>query len=116
MKARMPKWGGATVMFLETDLEKVKKPVEDSFTPLQSKCYSALSEEEQEKIREGYGAVIVDLESDEHICEFNMENYQPPQHAIKSFARSLLPMIQEYYSNEESRKAFEEQKTEKDGK
>ena len=116
MKARMPKGGGTMVMFLETDLEKVKKPAEDSFTPLQSKCYSALSAEEQEKIREGYGAAIVYLESGERICEFNMENYQPPQHAIESFALSLLPMIQEYYSNEENRKAFEEQKAEKDGK
>ena len=97
MKARMPKGGGTMVMFLETDLKKTKRPTIDTFTPLQSQCYSKLSKEEQEKICEGYGTVIVDLESGDHICEFNMEDYQPPQHAIESFARSLLPMIQEYY-------------------
>ena len=78
--------------------------------------YSKLSKEEQEKICEGYGTVIVDLENGDHICEFNMEDYEPPQYAIESFARSLLPMIQEYYSNEENRKGFEEQTETQDNK
>ena len=108
MKARILR--GTMVMFLETDLEKTRKFDEKNLTQLQLNFLSKLSDKEQEKIRDGYGTVIVDLESGEHSCEFNMENYQPPQSAIDSFARSLLPSIQEYYSKEENRQKYDEYK------
>ena len=100
---------GTMVMFLETDLQKAPSFDESSLTPLQLQIFSQLSTVEQEKIRAGYGTVISSLERQETICDFNMEHYQPPQSAIDSFARMLLPRIQEFYSNDENRRKFEEE-------
>lgn len=100
---------GTMAMFLETDLQNAPSFDENSLTPLQLQIFSQLSTTEQEKIRVGYGTVISSLERQETICEFNMEHYQPPQSAIDSFARMLLPKIQEFYSNEENRRKFEEE-------
>jgi hypothetical protein len=105
---------GTMVMFLETDLEKSLSFDENSFTPLQKQYYAKLSATEQEKIRAGYGTMIVSLENSERLCESNMETYQPPQHAIESFARAILPSIQEYFSNEENRRKFEEDQAKKE--
>ena len=105
---------GTMVMFLETDLEKSLSFDENSFTSLQKQYYTKLSTTEQEKIRAGYGTVIVSLENSERLCEFNMETYQPPRHAIESFARAILPSIQEYFSNEENRRKFEEDQAKKE--
>ena len=33
-----------------------------------------------------------------------------PKHAVESFARQILPDMQEFYSHEENRKEFEEWK------
>ena len=40
----------------------------------------------------------------------NPQEYIPPDSAIESFARCLLPAIQAYYDSEEGQKAFEEWK------
>lgn len=104
---------GTMVMFLETDLKKALPFDENRLTPVQKQYYSKLSATEQEKIRAGYGTVISSLEHQETLCEFNMETYQPPQHAIESFARAILPSIQEYYSHEENRRKFEEDQAKK---
>lgn len=105
---------GTMVMFLETDLKKVPAFDEKKLTPLQMQVFSRLSSNEQEKIRAGYGTVVVDLKNDKQRCEFNMENYQPPQSAIDSFARVILPMIQEYYSRDENKRSFEEDTAKQD--
>lgn len=107
---------GTMVMFLETDLQKSLLFDENSLTPLQQQYYAKLSANEQEKIRAGYGTVIASLENRETLCKFNMETYQPPQHAIESFARMILPSIQEYYSHEENRRKFEEDQAKKKNK
>jgi len=105
---------GTMVMFLETDLQKALPFDVNSLTQLQKQIFAQLSTTEQEKIGAGYGTVIASLESKETICEFNMENYQPPDSAIESLARMFLPMIQEYYSKEENQRKFEEEYTQKD--
>lgn len=107
MKARIP--SGHAVIFMETDFSEVKPFDEESLTNVQKQCYSQLSETEKEKIREGYGTVISDLQSGRRICEFNMENYKPPKEALDRFARAILPDIQEYFSKEENRKKYEEE-------
>ena len=104
---------GTMVMFLETDLQKSLPFDENSLTPLQQQYYAKLSANEQGKVRAGYGTVIASLENRETLCKFNMETYQPPQHAIESFARMILPSIQEYYSHEENRRKFEEDQAKK---
>ena len=62
----------------------------------------------------GYGTSIIDCESGETICKFNMETYRPPKHALESLARSLVPIIQEFYQDEKHMKEFEEWKKKRD--
>jgi len=108
---------GTAVIFLETDLERVQSFDENNLTPLQKQCFYRLSSVEQEKIREGYGTIVADLESKSTICDFNMESYHPPESALKSLAHALLPSIQEYFSVEENRRTYEEHmKKQKDEK
>lgn len=52
--------------------------------------------------------MVAELKDGGQSCSFNMENYRPPDAAIESFARGILPMIQEYYSKEENVRAFKE--------
>lgn len=116
MKARKPK--GTAVIFFETDLEKAKpfEFEEEALSDIQKQVLSKLSKEEQEKIRNGYAASVVDLDSGESVCKFNLEGYRPPQSSIDRFARAILPSIKEFYSKEENRKAFEEWKAERESK
>ena len=48
-----------------------------------------MSETERQKVLDGYGTVVVDLESEKTLCKYNMEHYFPPKHAIESFARQI---------------------------
>ena len=95
---------------LNTDLEKVESFDESKLTPEQAQVFSQLSPKIQNDIREGYGVVVADLKDGGQKCSFNMENYRPPDYAIESFARMLLPEIQKYFSNEENVREFEEWK------
>lgn len=40
--------------------------------------------------------------------QYNMENFKPPRYALESFARAILPAIQEFYSNEEGQRLYDE--------
>ena len=64
----------------------------------------------------GYRTSIIDCESEKTICRFNMETYRPPKHALESFARSLIPVIEEFYRDENHMKEFEEWKKQQDKK
>ena len=102
------------VVLLNTDLEKPKSLDESKMTPLQEQCFMQLSEREQVEIRKGCGAMVVDLESGETICDFNKDTYHPPQSVVDGLARALFPSIQEFYSHEENKKAYEQWKAERD--
>ena len=70
------------------------------------KCvFLQLGEQEREKIRLGYGAVVRDMSGANPDCAFNMEGYVPPKSAIENLARTLLPSIQAFYADEKNRKA-----------
>lgn len=105
---------GTAVVFLETDTEKSGAMIPENMSAVQKQVYLGMSKEEQEKIMAGYGTIVADLETGETICEFNMENYQPPDWAIEALARSLLPEIEKFYSNEENRRKYEEWKKQRD--
>jgi len=104
VKAKRP--SGHMVMFLETDLDYAKKFDQSELSPIQKMVYEQLKENEQEKIREGYRTVVIDLESGERICEFNKDTYRPPQKALENLARALLPSIIEYYKDEKIKKSL----------
>jgi len=107
MKSKKLAPQGRANIYFETNLKKSPIFDENKLTPMQAQVFSQLSSIEQDKIKEGYGVVIADLKNNRQICSFNMENYRPPDSAIESFARRLLPMIQEYYSKEENIRDFE---------
>jgi len=98
---------GTANIYFETNLKESPIFDESKLTPVQAQVFSRLSSIAQDKIREGYGVVIADLKNNRQICSFNMEKYRLPDSAIESFARHLLPMIQEYYSKEENMREFE---------
>lgn len=104
------KSSGTMVILFNTDLEKTGPMDESKFTPLQRECFQQLSADEQDEIRKGHGASVVDLASGRTICDFNMENYQPPQSAIESLARALLPQIKEHFAQEANLKQMEGQR------
>ena len=98
------------VMFLETDLKYAKKFNEAILTSVQKAVYEKISEAEKEKVRQGYGVSVVDLETGDTICEFNRDTYRPPKRAIEELARALLPEIVEFYKDAHNRNAFAEWK------
>lgn len=112
MKRKKP--SGTMVILFNTDLEKTGTMDESKLTPLQKQCFQQLSANEQTEIRKGNGASVVDLANGGTICDFNMENYQPPQSAIESLARALFPQIREYFAQEENLKQLDERKNEKE--
>ena len=97
---QIKKQQGTMVLFFETDLEKATAITVESMTEVQKQVYHKLSEKERSKVLAGYGAIVTDLETDEKICEFNMENYHPPEHAIDSLAKQLLPLFLEYQAKQ----------------
>ena len=102
--------GGIAHIFLETDLMNAVPTSIEKMDKLQRQIFEKMLPAEQQKILEGYPASIVNLESGDTVCQFNMENFHTPKHAIESFARRILPDIQEAFSHEEIRKEFEEWK------
>lgn len=107
---------GYMVMFLETDLKYAKKFDETTLSPVQKAVYEKISESEREKVRQGYGVSVIDLETGDTICVFNKDTYRPPKRAIEELARALLPEIVEFYKDENNRKEFEEWKKNQDEK
>lgn len=105
MKARLP--SGCAVILMETDFSEVKTFNEESLSNVLKQYYSQLSQ--REKIRARYGTVVSDF-SERKIYKYNTENYKPPKEALDRFARAILRDIREYFSKEENRKAYEEEK------
>lgn len=112
MKARTPL--GKVLIILETDLSYAKPFCEEELTPIQKACFDHFSESQKEQIRQGYGAVYKDLDTDTDLCSFNMDTYKPPKRNLERFAKTLLKACEEYYSNPENVKEFEEWKKQKD--
>ena len=102
MKARTP--GGHLVIVLNTDLSKSAPFDETKLTDYQKQVFSQLGPQDQEKIRFGYGTLVRDMSGKYPDCDFNMERYMPPESAIESLARTLLPSIKKYYADEKNRK------------
>ena len=81
---------------------------EKDFAPIQKQYFETSSPEIQERIRAGYGTVIIGIPDGEEICKFNMENFKPPKHEMENLARSLLPEIQKFFATEEGQQEYEE--------
>lgn len=82
----------------------------EEFSPLQEQVLAGLDAHIQEKVRRGCSIAVVDLESSERVCEFNIGNVKPSQLDLEMLARNLLPKIQEFYADPKNVQKFEEWK------
>ena len=114
MKARIP--DGHLVIVLNTDLSKSAPFDETKLTEYQKQVYSQLGPQDQEKIRFGYGTLVRDMSGKYPDCDFNMENYMPPESAMEALARTLLPSIRKYYADEKNRKNSDQPPEEKENR
>ena len=108
MKRKTPQ--GTAVIYFNTKEEKCRPISIDKLQPKQKQCFLLLDKKVQQDILDGKPINVLDLETESTICEFNRENFCPPDWAIETLARSILPDLQEFFSHEENRKAFEQQK------
>lgn len=68
----------------------------------------------QEKIRRGVPYTVVDLDSGQTLCKFNIKNVKPTDFDIRMLARTLSEAAQKFYEDPENMKAFEKWKSEQD--
>jgi len=99
---------GTICILFETDMAKSVPLDENSLSELEKRCLSLFNENEHKNILAGQRAKVIDIESETVICDFNKNTYHLPKYAAESMARAFLPLIQEYYSNEENVKTAEE--------
>ena len=111
MKARKP--SGQILIIFETDLSQAKSLDEEKLTPIQKAVYDKLSENQKEQIKQGYGAVYRDIDTDTEICSFNMDCYKAPK-LPDYLARSIIESCRKFYSNPENVKKYEEWKKQQD--
>lgn len=110
MKARKP--SGQILIIFETDLSQAKSLDEEKLTPIQKAVYDKLSENQKEQIKQGYGAVYRDIDTDTEICSFNMDCYKAPK-LPDYLAKSIIESCRRFYSDPENVKKYEEWKNSK---
>ena len=104
MKARKP--SGQILIIFETDLSQAKSLDEEKLRGGQKAVYDKLSENQKEQIKQGYGAVYRDIDTDTEICSFNMDCYKAPK-LPDYLARSIIESCRKFYSNPENVKKCE---------
>ncbi len=109
MKARKP--SGQILIIFETDLSQAKSLDEEKLTPIQKAVYDKLSENQKGQIKQGYGAVYRDIDTDTEICSFNMDCYKAPK-LPDYLVRSIIESCRKFYSNPENRAALSRKHTE----
>lgn len=96
----------------------MKKPKDKPMTVEQRQQYLAMSAEERYFVDEGYATVVMSLEDNSTICDFNMpEDGKIPitKAQAESLARAFLPSVQKYYEDPKNCAEFEKWKKEKEG-
>lgn len=88
----------------------------EHFTDFQEGVLQQLDAPIQASIRRGVPYKIVDIESKEAICEFNLKNVKASDFDIRMLARTLYEGAQKFYEDPENVKAFEKWKREQDKK
>ena len=70
----------------------------------------------QERIRRGVPYTVVDMDSGQTICKFNIKNVKPTDFDIRMLARTLSEAAQKFYEDPENVKAFEKWQSEQNQK
>lgn len=99
---------GTAVIYFNTVEEKCRPISIESLQPEQRQCFQQLDKKVQQDILDGKPLSVLDMETGSTICEFNRENLYLSDWTSESFARGILPSIQEFYSHEENQRAFEQ--------
>ena len=88
----------------------MNKPKDKPMTEEQRQQYLAMSAEERYFVDEGYAMVVMSLEENSTICDFNMpEDGKIPitKSQAESLARAFLPSIQKFYEDPKHCEEFE---------
>lgn len=88
----------------------------ESFSKEQEGILAHLDASIQERIRRGIPYTIVDMDSGQTICKFNIKNVKPTDFDIRMLARTLSEAAQKFYEDPENMKAFEKWKSEQEHK
>lgn len=88
----------------------------ESFSKEQEGILAHLDASIQERIRRGIPYTVVDMDSGQTICKFNIKNVKPTDFDIRMLARTLSEAAQKFYEKPENVRAFEQWKSEQDKK
>ncbi|MCF2595266.1 hypothetical protein [Pseudoflavonifractor phocaeensis] len=88
----------------------------ESFSKEQEGILAHLDASIQERIRRGIPYTVVDMDSGQTICKFNIRNVKPTDFDIRMLARTLSEAAQKFYENPENVRACEQWKSEQDKK
>ena len=80
-------------------------------TEEQKRQYIAMSEQQRKLVDEGYATVVLRLDDQSVICDFNMppnKKLPIPEKLAEGLAESLYPEMLEFFSNPENRAKVDE--------
>lgn len=96
----------------------MRTPKDKPMTEEQRAQYLAMSAEERNLVDKGYATMVISLDDQSTICDFNMpEDGKIPitKAQAESLARAFLPSIQKFYEDPKNCADFEKWKKEKEG-
>lgn len=88
----------------------------ESFNREQETILAQLDTAIQANIQRGVPYTVVDMDSGQTICKFNIKNVKASDFDMRMLARTLYEGAQKFYEDPENVKAFERWKSEQDKK
>lgn len=80
----------------------------EAFCEQQLAVLRSLDPKVQEKINVGYPITVIDLGTGTTLASFNRKNVAASEYQLRSLARALIDSIEEYYSNPDNLRKYEE--------
>ena len=82
-----------------------------AMTEEQIRQYRAMAEPQRKLVDEGFATVVVSLDDQATVCEYNMppdRKFSFPDEVLEGVAESLYPEMLEFFSNPENRAKVDE--------
>lgn len=82
-----------------------------AMTEEQIRQYRAMAEPQRKLVDEGFATVVVSLEDQSTVCEYNMPSdrkFSFPDEVLEGIAESLYPEMVAFFSNPENRAKVDE--------
>ncbi len=93
---------GTAVIYYNTCEEKCKPILYSQLTPLQQRCFQVLKLNVQLDILKGQPISVLDMESGDTVCDFNLANIYISDWQIEALARSIYPELVEFFENKDN--------------